>query len=108
MEQTSTPELTNAAQSDHAHPRIDYVRIFAWLAGFTVIELLVSFLPVDEIKIPILVAFAVLKATLVVLYYMHLRYDSRWYALVLLTGVSFALVVGLMWPFMQRVIIPLP
>ena len=38
MEQTSTPELTNAAQSDHAHPRIDYVRIFAWLAGFTVIE----------------------------------------------------------------------
>ena len=53
-------------------------------------------------------AFAVLKATLVVLYYMHLRYDSRWYALVLLTGVSFALVVGLMWPFMQRAIIPLP
>jgi cytochrome c oxidase subunit 4 len=108
MEQTSSPETANATQSPHPHPRIDYVRIFAWLTGFTVIELLVSFIPVDEIKIPILVAFAVLKATLVVLYYMHLRYDSRWYALVLLTGVSFAVVVGILLPQMQRGILPLP
>lgn len=108
MEQTSSPETANATLSPHPHPRIDYVRIFAWLTGFTVIELLVSFIPVDEVKIPILVAFAVLKATLVVLYYMHLRYDSRWYALVLLTGVSFAVVVGILLPQMQRGILPLP
>jgi len=70
--------------------------------------LLVSFLSIDEIKIPLLVGFAVLKATLVVLYYMHLRYDSRWYALVLIVGVFFALMIGLLLPQMQRAILPLP
>ncbi len=70
--------------------------------------MLVSFLSIDEIKIPLLVGFAVLKATLVVLYYMHLRYDSRWYALVLIVGVFFALMIGLLLPQMQRAILPLP
>jgi len=105
MEHTPAVEGTSTG---HTHPKIDYVRIFIWLTGFTLIELLVSFLSIDEIKIPLLVGFAVLKATLVVLYYMHLRYDSRWYALVLIVGVFFALMIGLLLPQMQRAILPLP
>ncbi len=101
-------EHTPAVDVTHAHPKIDYVRIFAWLTGFTVLELLISFIPMDEVKIPLLVGFAVLKATLVVLYYMHLRYDSRWYALILIVGIFFAVMVGVLLPRMQRGILPLP
>ncbi len=91
-----------------AHPHIDYVRIFIWLTGFTVIELFVSFIPVPEVKIPLLILFAILKAVLVVMYYMHLRFDSRWYTLILSVGVFFALVVGVLITRIQRDIIPLP
>jgi len=81
------------------HPKINYVGIFAWLFAFTIIELIVSLLPLPGvIQIPTLVAFAVAKATLVVLYYMHLRYDSRWYALILIVGVLFALLLGRLLP----------
>lgn len=99
MEHTPTP----AHSGEHAaHPRIDYVGVFRWLALFTVCELAVSFVPVLEIKVPLLVVFAILKATLVVLYYMHLRYDRRVYAVILLTGVAFALLVGWFLPLIQR------
>ncbi|MBL8092885.1 MAG: cytochrome C oxidase subunit IV family protein [Anaerolineales bacterium] len=108
MEHTPAIDITHAAEAPHAHPKIDYVRIFAWLSGFTLLELLISFVPVEEIKIPLLVGFAVLKATLVVLYYMHLRYDSRWYAVILIVGIFFAVVVGILLPRMQRGILPLP
>ncbi len=108
MEHTPAVDLTHAAETPHAHPKIDYVRIFVWLTGFTVLELLISFIPMEEVKIPLLVSLAVIKATLVVLYYMHLRYDSRWYALIMIVGVFFALVVGILLPRMQRGILPLP
>jgi cytochrome c oxidase subunit 4 len=91
-----------------AHPPIDYVRIFVWLTAFTVLELFISFIPVAEVKIPLLVLFAILKATLVVMYYMHLRFDSRWYTLVLSVGVFFALFVGVLITRIQRDIIPPP
>lgn len=97
MEHSNTP-------AEHTRPHPDYLRVFAWLAVFTVIELFVSFVPpeLDSIKVPLLVIFAVLKATLVVLYYMHLRYDNRFYALLLLSGVFFALLIGRFLPLVQK------
>ena len=38
MEHTPAVEGTSPG---HAHPKIDYVRIFIWLTGFTIVELLV-------------------------------------------------------------------
>jgi caa(3)-type oxidase subunit IV len=89
--------------SAHTRPHPNYVGIFGWLTAFTVIELTISVLPLPHIiQIPALVLFAVAKASLVVLYYMHLRYDSRWYAMVLLIGVIFTLIIGRLLPAIQK------
>ncbi len=95
---------STAGEQTHAHPKPNYVGVFAWLTGFTLVELFVSFMPaeLDSIKVPLLVVFAILKASLVVLYYMHLRYDSRFYALLLLSGVFFAVLVGRFLPAVQK------
>jgi cytochrome c oxidase subunit 4 len=96
----STPTETHATPH-RAHPtRATYLQVFQWLAIFTVIELALSFVPINEIKIPGLVFFAVLKASLVVMFYMHLRYDRWVYTVILLTGVFFALLVGRFLPLM--------
>ena len=51
--------------------------------------------PWDEsIRVPLLIVLAVLKALLVVLFYMHLRYDNKWYWFILLMPVGFVLLLG--------------
>lgn len=85
--------------STPAHrPHPNYLAIFGWLTMFTIVEIMLSFIPAsllpDPIRIGALVLIAVIKAALVVLYYMHLRYDSKWYALILIVGIAFALLAG--------------
>lgn len=71
-----------------------YLTVFIWLAVFTAIEVAVTAVPMSEmIQIGILVALAVIKAALVVLYYMHLRYDSFWYWIILLVPVFFVMLL---------------
>jgi len=65
--------------------RPNYTIILVLLVVFTIIEVSVSFLQ-SSIKIPLLLALAGVKAALVILYFMHLRYDSRIYAVVFLFG----------------------
>jgi cytochrome c oxidase subunit 4 len=95
-------QSTSAQPQAHTRPHPNYVGIFGWLTVFTILELAVSFITANEIKVPLLVIFATSKASLVVLYYMHLRYDSRWYAVILLSGVGFALLVGWFLPLVQK------
>jgi caa(3)-type oxidase subunit IV len=53
-------------------------------------------------QIAALVVIAIIKAALVVLFYMHLRYDSKWYMLILLVEIFFALPLGRFLPLMLR------
>jgi caa(3)-type oxidase subunit IV len=91
-------EQTNAAQPPAHRPHPNYLAIFGWLTLFTIIEIMLSFIPgslmPDAVRIGALIGIAVIKATLVVLYYMHLRYDSKWYALILIVGIAFAMLAG--------------
>lgn len=81
-------ELTNE-ERNYERTHAPYGRIFLFLAGFTVLEVLVSYLS-PGIKIPILFALAIIKATLVVLYFMHLKMDSRLYAMFFVIGMVLA------------------
>ena len=55
-----------------------YIRVFGLLALFTLIEVVVAFLPLVKVyQILFLVALATSKALLVAMYFMHLRYDRR-------------------------------
>jgi cytochrome c oxidase subunit 4 len=65
--------------------RPNYTVILVLLVIFTILEVSVSFLQ-SSFKIPLLLTLAGVKASLVVLYFMHLRYDSRLFAGFFLLG----------------------
>lgn len=54
-----------------------YFAVFGWLAALTVLEILSAASPISRIAlILVLVATALSKALLIVLYFMHLRFES--------------------------------
>lgn len=62
------------------HKKPNYMAIFWWLAGFTVVEVAYSsILPHSHKAMLIigLVGFAAIKATLVALYFMHLKFERK-------------------------------
>ena len=67
----------------HAAPRYGIVLIA--LVVLTAIEVGVSYLT-GGLKIGLLIALAVAKAALVVMYFMHLKFDTRLYTLMFLAG----------------------
>jgi cytochrome c oxidase subunit 4 len=70
--------------------RPPYIRVFIALSILTVIEVILSQLPI--LKAPVLIPISLLKASLVALFYMHLRYDRRVFAV--LFGFGIVLGVG--------------
>jgi cytochrome c oxidase subunit 4 len=58
----------------HKHP--NYIAIFWWLLALTIIEVGVIFMPLARVLIAILlVGLALSKASLVAMYFMHLRFE---------------------------------
>ena len=68
-----------------------YTVVFGALGIATVLEVLLAGLPRGFLTIPVMLSFALVKAILVVMYYMHLRSDSRIFTAVLLLPVVVAL-----------------
>ncbi len=61
------------------HKRPNYMAIFYWLAGLTVVEVAYSTIlrPPKVLLISGLVIFAGVKAVLVALFFMHLRFERK-------------------------------
>lgn len=72
-----------------------YTVVFGFLAVATVVEVLIGGLPSGILLIPILLAIAVVKAALVVAYYMHLRVDPRIFSYILLVPLALAVLATL-------------
>src|SRR5438552_18985088 len=71
-----------------------YVVVFVDLAVVTLVELSAYRLGLPHLEtIIILVILATVKASLVVAYYMHLRYEPRWVALIPLAGLALVAVL---------------
>lgn len=87
------------SQTDHeehaGHPdSSQYIVIGIILAVFTAIEVAISFATVpSSIAIPSLIALTILKFLLVVLWFMHLRFDSGWFRRVFVFGLVVAIVL---------------
>lgn len=69
-----------------------YTSVFIALGVFTVVEVLIAEVISGNIKNPVLLAIAAAKALLVVLFYMHLKEDSRIFALVLSVPIGLAII----------------
>ncbi len=73
------------------HRRPNYFAVFGILAVFTLIETLVSYVQTAAIKLPVLIVLALVKAVLVLLYFMHLRSDSPVFSYLFVAGCVLAL-----------------
>jgi cytochrome c oxidase subunit IV len=78
------------------HP--PYLLVFASLAILTLVEVGVTYVPQIP-QAPVLMALSIFKALLVILFYMHVRYDSKWFGLIFL--VPFALAVPLVFVLLR-------
>lgn len=75
------------------HP--NYLLVFASLAVLTAIEVGITYVPaLKGAMTPILLALSLFKAMLVILYFMHLRFDSKWFAFVFF--IPFVLVIPML------------
>ncbi len=71
-----------------------YIYVFAVLFVVTVLEVGASFLT-DRgfpywFQVAVLVLLSIIKGLLVVMFYMHLRFDSRWFTSLFVAAVSIA------------------
>jgi cytochrome c oxidase subunit 4 len=82
--------------STHVVPPRVYLTIFAALLALTATTTAVAFVDLGVMNVVVMLAIAVVKATLVVLFFMHVRYSPRLTGVVVASGfVWFALLVGL-------------
>jgi cytochrome c oxidase subunit IV len=76
---------------DHVVPVTIYVAVFAALLVLTIATVAASRLDLGALNTPVALAIAITKATLVVLFFMHVRWSPR------LIGLAFA--ASLFWLF---------
>ena len=76
---------------DTQHTEPNYLGVFIALVVLTATEVVVTYLPVP--RLPVLIPLSITKAVLVVLFYMHLKYDRRLFSGLFLIGVFGALSV---------------
>src|SRR5436309_4481484 len=83
------PELVSehAIPPEHIVPKKVYVVIFLILLVLTAVTIVVSLIDLGRINAVVALTIAVVKATLVILYFMHLRYSSRLTQVVVAAGV---------------------
>jgi len=81
---------------DHHHDELAHplplkllLSIFAWLMIFTFLTVAATWVDLGNLNIVLALAIAVIKAVLVCLYFMHLRYESPFYSLVLVGALLF-------------------
>jgi len=86
------------ATTAHKHP--NYMAIFWYLAILTVIEIAVIYMPLTKLTIGVLLcALALGKATLVAMYFMHLRFEARTLGLIAIVPLTIAtLLIFLLLP----------
>ena len=70
-----------------------YVGIFLVLMVLTLITVLVAYVNLGQLNKVVALGIASLKATLVILYFMHVKYSSRLTRLVVMTGFFFLIIL---------------
>lgn len=95
--------MTHPNEHHHEHESHDstYIRVFAALLVFTILEYVYAMLTQSHFLALVvgLVALAVTKAVLVALFFMHVKFEGRWvYLLIVPTGVLATALVAALVP----------
>jgi len=81
--------------AEHAHGATlkTYFTVFGLLMLLTALTVYVSYADLGPVAVLVAVAIAGVKATLVILYFMHVRYESKLIALYAVSGFVFLLIL---------------
>jgi len=79
--------------SGHVSPKSVYYSIFAALMILTGVTVGAAFVNLGALNFPVALAIAIIKATLVVLFFMHVKYSSRLTKLVVTTSLFFLFIL---------------
>ena len=95
-----------AVEVHHPKPAM-YLGIFVLLFIFTALEVGVTYVP-SLPQLPLLLGLALIKGATIVLFYMHLRFDSRAFAALFLAGLTIAvsMIITLMGLFLAHSRVP--
>lgn len=92
----STQTVTAGHGHDHDEPHVlpisVYLGVFGTLMVLTAITVGVSFFDFGSFNTVIALLVATTKASMVALYFMHLRYDNKFNLIVLLSGLLFLVI----------------
>ncbi len=84
------------AAGTHVVPVRVYLRIFFALLVLTATTVAVAFVDLGPLNNVVALGIAVIKATLVILFFMHVKYSTRLTAIVVASGVfGLAIMIGL-------------
>ena len=94
----------------HVSPIRTYLTIFGALMVLTLVTVLAAYVNLGLFNPVVAMAIAIFKATLVVLYFMHVKYSSRLTKLVVLTGIFFLVILlgETMMDYASRGFLPTP
>jgi cytochrome c oxidase subunit 4 len=79
--------------SGHISPLKTYFTIFGLLMVLTTTTVIAAFINMGPLNFPIALGIAITKATLVILFFMHLKYSSRLTKLICGTAFFFLLIL---------------
>lgn len=79
--------------SVHIAPKTLYISIFGALMVLTGVTVFAAFVNLGSLNAPVALAIATLKATLVVLFFMHVKYSSKMIKLVVVTSLFFLFIL---------------
>ena len=77
------------------HPDSFYVKIALALALLTGLEVTLTYVNIGALFLPLLLTLMVIKFFMVVLFFMHLKFDSKWFSFLFYTGLGLAVGVYL-------------
>lgn len=81
---------------EHISPMTVYYKVFGGLLVLTALTYAVSYMSLGPASLPVAMLVALVKATLVCAYFMHLKYDDRYHVFVFLSTLIF---VGIFFTF---------
>ena len=89
------PEPAHGHTEPAPHHKVNYVAIFITLVVLTVVTVAVAFIPnlKEWQKVLLALAIASVKASFVVLYFMHLKFEGKLIYLILIVPVAFCIIL---------------
>ena len=83
----------SAEHAEHIVPIRIYLLIFATLLVLTAVTTAVAFIDLGPLNVVVMLSIACFKATLVILYFMHVRFTNRVTQLAAVTGFAWLLIM---------------